>query len=207
VYFLNKLDYSRTMQLSCLLFCLYASVSMRVQAQPAGELLLLSPPSGWQVVPQDREGNVVTLLYVPPGQNIESWRELVTIRSMPRREDADPETALGGIVKRAEETCQKLLEVRKIPFTQESAYPTLGLIQGCGRSRATSRGEFTIVRAIAGKENLFVIEKSWRLPAWKTSEMPEGIDDDEIMQWLDYLASARVCDSREMRCRAQTATN
>lgn len=179
---------------------------MQAQAKQNGELLLVSPPPNWRLAHQDRQGNVVTTEYIPLTQKIESWKELITVQIMLGMENADPEDYLGKMVTLAETACENLLGVRVIPFTQKSTYPTVGVIQGCGKNKENLQGEFTLIRAISGKDNLYVIRKAWRLPIWNTSENPD-VTDDEILRWLEYLASARVCDTRGKTCPAQTGNN
>lgn len=164
--------------------------------------MLLSPPRSWQRVSYNYKDNVEISEYIPAGQTPEEWKERITVQIMHGVKGADPESILGKLLSAAERACDNL-GARVIPFQQGSDYSTRGVIQGCGHVRDSPYGEFTIIRAIAGKNNLYVIQKAWRLPAWETSESP-GVSDDEILKWLDYLGSARVCDTRERNCPEAT---
>jgi hypothetical protein len=53
-------------------------------------------------------------------------------------------------------------------------------------------GEVTEFKAITGKKNFYVVQKSWRTPIYKPEERP--IRKDVVKRWGQYLDNLRVCD-------------
>ena len=75
-----------------------------------------------------------------------------------------------------------------VPVTHgdENGYPVLVWLQNCPLNKATGKPEITWIKAIQGKDSFYVAQVAFKA-------MPSN---EQITQWMQYLRSVTVCDSR-----------
>lgn len=166
-----------------------------------GERLLFIMPDGWQEYASDRLDNISTTEYVPEGQDSEEWDEMLTIQIMIALTELTPEQVLVAIAHRAKNFCESF-DVQPIQLGGVGDYPTVAMMMLCGKNKQVDRGEFMLLRGIAGKDNFYILQKSWRTPEYQISDAPP-VPLEERKFWLGYLSYLRVCDDRKEKCEAE----
>ncbi len=176
---------------------LLASASV-MAADVEGEQLLFVTPPKWVEVYNGREENLSTTEYIPQSDDPEQWNEMLTIQVVLGMPDANPETVLANVAVSLAEECYEF-DAKPIQLAGAGDLPTLGLMLLCGTHSESGRGEFSLLRGIAGKQNFYLLRKTWRTDTYVTSEDPPVSLNDRKF-WLGYLAYLRVCDPAAGDC-------
>ena len=176
-----------------LLIALLNLTSPSIFAATTGEFFLAAPPKEWLLGRDDKQTDVVTFEFVPLGQSVDRWTELVTIQKMVGLTDVAPDQFLKNVAKQNEVVCDGY-GIRRLAFQDKNGYQTHGMIQSCGLNKESKKGELTIIRVVRGADNFYLISRAWRLDQYDASgalPLPKKIIDDTIK----YLATATVCDT------------
>lgn len=173
-------------------------VAVAAPAAEESEQLLFAEPDGWHEVYTGLEKNLATSEYVPEGQDDENWREMLTVQVVVGEGDANPENMLSRIAAHLAKQCPEF-DVQPIELGGVGEYPTLAVIMRCGRNPDSGTGEFTLLRGIAGKENFYLLQKSWRIEPYAL-DGPSPVSLDERKLWLGFLAYLRLCDPGREEC-------
>lgn len=191
---------------SLLVVFIYCAVNVAVAQEDSddgGEQLLFVQPKGWHEVYADAEANLSTTEYVPVAQSADDWEEMLTVQVVVGLKDADPEVLLSNVAEHLEGECAEF-DLKPIELAGVGDYPTLGVMIMCGRKKASVHGEFTLLRGIAGKENFYLLQKSWRTDQFNPAEdTPVELDDRKF--WLGYLAYLTICDPALKNCPKRLA--
>lgn len=167
-------------------------------AQSRDEQLLFTEPDGWHEVYTNIEDNLTTSEYVPEGQDEDNWREMLTVQMLLNTPDADPDTMLSRIAAHMAQECPQL-DVQPVELGGVGEYPTLAVIIMCGKNPTHGHGEFILLRAIAGHQHFYLLQKSWRTAPFELHDQPP-VSLDERKLWLGFLAYQRVCDPQREQC-------
>jgi hypothetical protein len=68
----------------------------------------------------------------------------------------------------------------------ENGYPAGVWILSCPRNPATGKPEITYTKVTAGNDSLYVVQKAFKFAPSR----------DQTVQWMKYLCSVAVCDTR-----------
>ena len=166
--------------------------------KPDGEYFLAAPPKEWKLGRKENESSTALFEFIPPTEGIKTWTEMVTIQKLLGRKNASPEKYLMQTAQLNVDIC-KGFQTQQIAFEDVNGYPTHGMIQSCGANRITNRGEFLIIRVVSGNDNLYVIQKAWRVAAFDP-EKNFPIPRAQIDETIKYLSTAIVCDTRKGTC-------
>jgi len=191
------------MTLTMLAICLLPLTDLGAEEPFGSEQLLFVEPESWVQLYADREGNLSTTEYVPKGQTEDDWKEMLSVQIAVDTPDADPNEMLTRAALFLAKSCPDY-RLQPIELGGVGDYPTLALMLMCGKNSESGRGEFTILRAIAGKQNFYLLQKIWRGTPYKASDDPP-VSLDERKLWLGYLAFQTVCDQAAGTCPANVA--
>ncbi|MEQ8234516.1 MAG: hypothetical protein RLW61_06395 [Gammaproteobacteria bacterium] len=177
---------------------LLAAMSAWSADPPEGEQLLFAKPEGWHEVFSEVEDNLTTNEYVPKDQTAENWTEMVTVQVVFGMADASPDGVLSRIVRHLEEGCPGF-SAQPIELGGTGDYPTLAVMLMCPKNPDSGRGDFILVRGIAGEESFYILQKAWRVPPF-APDSPPPVSLEERKFWLGYLAYLTVCDPSKGNC-------
>ena len=164
----------------------------------SGERLLVPVPEGWEKSFHDREGRIAIANYLPVGLDQDQSDEMISAQIMFGLTGVEPAQILGRVADEAEKKCGEF-DARPMAFDEGGTYTSLGILVLCGSNADTDRGELVLVRAIAGSDNFYLVQKIWKTPVYSLStESPISLD--ERKKWLDYLTSINVCDLSKNTC-------
>ncbi len=191
--------------LICLLLSSDPTVSRAqgIASLPQGEFLFATPPAGWLVGYRGRQGNASIVEYVPAGQTVQNWTEMVTVQVWHGPQPSlDPKEFVLRIAGRFQRVC-KALQVASPSVRQISGYDNASLALECrdpDRSQAPTQVlsksiEFLAVRAIRGRDGFYVIQRAWH----SDTEQPDAPMKSEatLKEWRTYLSQVEVCDTRD----------
>lgn len=165
-------------------------------AGPPGEQLLVSlPPRDWVVGYTAGDGRQTITEYVPRGQTVEDWSEMLTVQTF----RGDPTPALAFLertkaVADRERPCDvtdfSIMGSRKV-----NGYDGSRAQMFCTRGKRNGKGEITLFQALRGRDSLYVVQRAKRTRPYTTRAVPWT--REEIQAWNAHLNSVLVCDLRD----------
>ena len=146
-----------------------------------GENLLFAPPKDFKFgFHSDRNGSLTE--YVPNGQTVEDWTEMLTVQVFRDLKENEPAAFLQKVgtkwLNDCPETPKDTIQNGKV-----NGYPVSMLELKCPNVHATGKSETTVIRVIKGKDALYSVQHAWRT-----------IPSDEAK---DALSKTTVCDTRD----------
>lgn len=153
-------------------------------AQLTNENLLVKLPAGYKVGFQDRKANMQITELVPAGEAVANWTEMVTIQIF-RGLKATPDQFRERLETRWRESCAAG-EGHHIAKEAENGYPSAVWLLSCPRNPGTGKPEITFFKAVQGNDSVYVVQKAFKFTPSK----------DQVTQWVGYLRTVSVCDSR-----------
>ncbi len=170
------------------------------ESLPPGENLLLAPPEGWELGFSDRDDDQAQYEYLPRGQEIESWTELLTVQVFFALKNVPPRAVLERMRRGFEANCDGAAAEAAAERTI-AGYPAARQLLLCGRNRAGAgpagdqKGEIALILAVGGRDALYVVQRAWRGPPFR-GPAPEAARA-LLAEWHRYLDQVRVCDTRD----------
>lgn len=176
--------------------------------QPRGENLMISPPPGWRLayMDGDPDGNYV-VDFLPANEAHDSWREgymgvqrrgypdAALAANIQARNLTVAQVALTEVMQGAQRNCpgrfvamaQKDGSTNNIPVSVSGGF--------CDRTGPVAPyGEGTVLAVYQGKQQLFVVQFSWRPPTENAlKQYPYRISPAGLQQYLDLLNAATLC--------------
>jgi hypothetical protein len=159
--------------------------SVPAHAQLTNENLLVAMPDGYVVGFQDKNAKQQMTEMVPRGQPVKDWTDMVTVQIFFNMTDVTPVAYKQRLEKLWVENCRG---AQSSPIGQgnERGYPVIVWLQYCPLNKDTGKPEVTLLKAIAGKDSFYVVQKAFRFQP----------DQPQVEQWSRYLRDVSVCDSR-----------
>jgi predicted secreted Zn-dependent protease len=184
---------------ACILVCLLGLAAAPAQAAdhtPAGERLLLAPPTGWQPVQLSRTDKMVVTRLYPPGQDEKSWTEILTVQIYPKSGQTARQFA-DSIVQYTRDACEAAgpSAVNEKPV---NGYPMASVSVTCSKGKASGQGGFVLVTAIQGKDALYAVQRQWRGAPFGPRDTP-AFPPDMLRQWSAFIHNVSLCDTRDSR--------
>jgi hypothetical protein len=167
----------------------YLGLAAAVLASPAraeleNENLLAKLPPGFKIDFQQKNQNMLISEMVPVAQSVNNWTEMVTVQVFYNLK-ATPEQFKARMDQGLAAACPGS-ETAPVTHGDENGYPVLVWLQNCPLNKATGKPEITWIKAIQGKDSFYVTQIAFKA-------MPSN---EQITQWMQYLRSVMVCDSR-----------
>lgn len=169
-------------------------------AEASEERLFAAPPAGWKQVFQEHKGSRRVHKFVPPGQGLEAWTEMVSIQVF---EDLAGVAAVDFARRMAEEArkgCDRH-EGREPDSREVNGYAVSLLLTECRRG-APSRVEVLMATVIRGREGIYLVQRSWRGDQAGGGNPLMGREARE--DWLAFMGTVELCDlaRREAPCKS-----
>lgn len=161
------------------------TVPLILSAELQGEKLIQMTPTGYKVGYQTKQGNMVLMEMVPIDQTVNNWDEMVTTQIFHGLKNTTPAEFQNTMHKMWESACEDS-RFSTIKKGQKNGYPFSIWLQICPHNPATGQPEITWFKAIQGNDSFYVIQKTFRFEP----------STEQGRQWLDYLKSVEVCDTR-----------
>lgn len=168
-----------------------ALLTVATAAGAAEEELAFILPEGWHEVYAGREQNLSTSEYVPGSQTEHEWDEMLTVQILIGEREADPKEMIFRAAAQISGQCEAF-DAQPIELKAADDYPTHAALTACGRERGEAHGEVSLLRAIAGDENFYLLRKAWRTAPFAAGDDPP-VDLEQRRFWLGFLSYLRVC--------------
>lgn len=186
----------RTVFLLGSICCILAGSLVGAQNELTGENLLVAIPAGYQLAYNQKTDQGEINEFVPKGETVEKWSEMITVQLLPAQNDNA--TFYATFESLAKQGCRSEF-THVIATTKENGYPVKVFQLFCTINLQTNMGEVTFIKTIEGKDKFYVVQKAWRTEEYELEQIP--ITEEDIVKWTEYLRSISVCDGRiKSRC-------
>ena len=159
----------------------FESAVFAQSAFPPGENIVMPLPSGYSEGFRNSQNRNLMIEYVPRGQSVQNWRELLTLQVFRDLGGRNPRRFLEAVARSAGNRCPGF-ESNIIREQREQGLRIALMIGIC----PAGNGETFIAKAISGQDALYVVQGAFRGP----------IKDELVVKWSSYLRDVSVCDTR-----------
>ncbi|WP_142849293.1 hypothetical protein [Telmatospirillum sp. J64-1] len=172
-----------------------AAFALPATAQ-AQEQLYLEPPPGWEKAYDTRQGTAEIRQFVPEGQNLDDWSDMVVVQVMHGLSTMPPDLFLASVPGQLEKYCEepRFGDIQKGLMAQQEA--AFQIVQ-CPLNTLTGRGELSMFLVIKGQSNLYALQRAWQTPSYLGEDAP--IPQAAMDAGIAYLRAAKLCSS--LPCR------
>jgi len=156
-------------------------------AQSSGSEQLLRPQApGYVKAFENTEADGARLWeYVPTGENVQQWTEMLTVTASRPGVHATPREFLGFIERGWKGACPDGVS-SWIREGQENGYPFALLMLTCPNNPASGKPEYTWFKGMQGADHFYVVQKAYRFA-------PEP---EQVVPWVQYLSKVQLCDEQ-----------
>src|SRR5262249_10340799 len=145
----------------------------------------VSPPPGFKVGFQDSRNGVSIQEWVPQGETVQNWSEMVTVQLFRSRRDLEPRAMIDTIQQGSLKACTSSTPAA-IVVVQANGYESATMVLRCPLNGETGRPETTAFRAIRGRDSFYMVQRAVRC-------VP---DASQLERMASYLTNVSVCDTR-----------
>jgi hypothetical protein len=162
-----------------------SGLATAAQAALQDENLLLPLPPGFSAGWQGHQGSETITEYVPAGESVDAWSQMVTQQIFHGRANVPPDglpTFMSGVWK----TVCPGGAVQKLGEAAENGYPAVIWSFACPRNPQTGKPENAWIKVIGGSDSLYSVQYAIR----------SDITAAAARSALAYLQRVTVCDTR-----------
>jgi len=154
-------------------------------AQMRDENILAGMPDGYRIASQKRVDNMTHVQMIPSDQELENWREMFTVQifhgssvELPQFHATMEKNWLSACPKGAHQPVRSGVE---------NGYEFDFWFLTCPNNPQTKQPEATMVKAMRGRDALYVAQKSFK--SILTREL--------VLEWTPFIRNIELCDTRD----------
>lgn len=159
--------------------------SMRSETGLENENLLVDIPTGFKIDYEAKQGNVIINEMVPEDESVNEWTTMITVQIFLGMTESTPEEYQETMTQSWFNACADSAS-NPVASGEENGYKYIVWQLYCPLNAATQMSEETYFKAIQGNDSFYLVQVAFR----------HEPSPDEITQWMQYLKTVQVCDSR-----------
>lgn len=197
---------------ACLCVALSLAISAAAPAQqgrrPAKETLVFRIPPGFKLAFQNHRPDQSIFEFIPEGQTVENWDEMVTYMVLPGGQSREPREFNETMRQLWHRQCGKL-SGPPIDQKEQKGYAVSILLIDCEHFDRTKASKGIVVRdreillskAVRGRDALHILQRAWH--GDMGAETPLDRRGQALLDWTATISSSEICDGRipDMPCR------
>ncbi|MGI9331394.1 MAG: hypothetical protein ACR2QB_11855, partial [Gammaproteobacteria bacterium] len=160
-------------------------------------------PAGWVPAFRQARGNLYLLEYIPEGEVIESWSEMLTIQAVKMGSwSATPATILNSMRETLYRICPKTVIHTRLGTKDIQGFEAIEALHGCGKftedqpsGARRGQGEVAYVLAIQGRNDIYLIQKAMRVDSFKPKKSP--LTAANLQDFVAEVLPISLCKLRE----------
>ncbi len=129
--------------------------------------------------------------YVPPETEADNWEQMLRLESMAGDPLPDPIEFLTAVGRDQTAGCGQSSDLN-IHSGEENNYATSVRLFSCRNDVAPNLDQVTLIKAIRGNDNFYVIALTRRTASGESARPP--VSDAEMAVWAAYMRTVTVCD-------------
>ena len=154
-------------------------------AQLVNENLLITFPQGFKVANDQKANGVHLSEMIPKGESLDDWTQMVTVQIFFGAASLTPRGFEETMEASWKASCPGASRAHVADGT-ENGYPFNLWVLACPRNPASGKPETTLLKAIAGNDSFYLVQKAFRSKPTM----------DEVGAATAWLRKIEVCDSR-----------
>ena len=156
-----------------------------------GEVYIAGLPKGWSLGFQESTEIGHHLEWVPAGQPVRDWRDMIAYQLFPKPVDLAPERFLNKMADHYADSCEQVLAT-DVEGTPSNGFPGAFRVLACTRNKVTGLGEVTLFRAVMGERAFYVAQRAWRTDPFAPEKIPVTGDQlDDGRKLIEYGVACR----------------
>ena len=171
-------------------------------AVPSEEELVMTTPNNWTIGHKERQENYKIMEYIPRGESIYRWTRMLTVHIFAGTRSFEEFMTETQAITRT--NCHDVIADTEIRVGRVNNYSVGMLWIGCPGFKDTKGGEFSLYYGHRSRNALYVVQRTWRGPAFNRRRMP--LSEAEWREWIAFLQSTFVCDRIDSRHPCRRAT-
>lgn len=172
-----------------LFFCFFISAWAYADMQKfeyKNETLSVPIPNDWILGYQAQNENEIIREFVPKGQTVEKWTDMITIQIFTQLAKASPAEFIKRVAQESQKVCS---DFNGKMYSGSDANHAMSL-QSCTKYSKTGLGEITLLLAIRGKKALYLVQRAWRGPEFKLDKSP--LTDKQRAEWVKQMQMVKL---------------
>ena len=193
---------------------LYGNIASAVEKKAkigiSPERLVTPMPEGWMVIYHAKDNRREVLEFVPEGQSVTNWQEMVTSKIFDRSK-ASPHDYNSKTITRFAKLCTQSVKIVGEKEDRFGYDASLAFIECQTKPETRKKNKFVrkvlfqVQLAIRGKDALYIAESAWQTDDTKA---PRPTQDNNLLNRItSRLDNVFVCDDRlkDKNCRVLKA--
>lgn len=185
-----------------LLACL-SGISQAADEQPparalkhyGGEVFVAVHPQNFELAFQNRRDKREMTEYIPIGQTLEQWTEMITVIIFHGVTGQAPGEVQAHMDRSGQAACPGQENVRLFEGEERGYRVTLSLDM-CGKFAESGLGEITLFKLIQGRDSFYQVQRALRVPPFVIGSS-RPMTSAQLAEWTAYFkAQVYVCDTR-----------
>lgn len=167
-----------------------------------GDGVLFSLPPGWKKTYQQRNDNVAIVEFLPSGQTLEGWREMITVQAV-RNPPAQvtPRSFMDLMAGKMRESCGATAVNIALGGLKIDGHPAFSAIMGCGAQphptagAKAGHGEVAYYLVVRGTKDMLIFQRAVRGPGFNSATSP--IRPDNASALHNAFLPIKICSLAE----------
>ena len=175
--------------------------SMAASVPIFSQTIVFTLPDGWKPAYENDGKDSYMLEFVPQGQSVEAWKEMITVqglRNLAKNPQFSPLALIENIAGGLKKICGDELVFQSLGAKKIDTYDAHAAIMGCARVEVesfgakTGQGELAYYLAIKGTNDLYVVQRAIRGAAFAKKDAP--ISPSSADAFMSAMQPIKVCE-------------
>lgn len=171
-----------------------AATAQEATRQP--ETYGFAVPQRWQEVDRSRQQGVDMITFVPQGQSLQGWTDMVILQVY-REMTALPAEALRERTLSALRAACADASAGTLQTGLSNNYPSAFWVTACARNSQSGLGEIAYFRSLQGNDNLYMVQRVWNTAPFAPN--PPALPEAEKQEAIAILRALTVCQPGDSR--------
>ena len=191
-----------------------AAKSMAAVVPIFSQSVVFTLPGGWKPAFENDGKDSYMLEFVPQGQTVEAWKEMITVqglRNLAKNPQFAPLALIENIAGGLKKICGDELIFQSLGDTKVGVYDAHAAILGCARVEVeafgakTGQGELAYYLVIKGTNDMYVVQRAIRGAAFAKADAP--ISPGSAEAFMRAMQPIKVCErsGSQVDCAAQAS--
>lgn len=168
------------------------------------QAVMVAIPKGWKAAHEEARGPNYIFEAIPDGESLEAWTEMLTVqgfKGLARNPQATPEALTKSLARMVVNSCGRNTTFESLGHTTVDTFDAYAAIIGCAAlpqsvsGAREGQGEIAYYLVVKGREDLYLIHRAIRGPAFDTNAPP--ISSDNAGRIEASLQPVKLCDRDE----------
>jgi hypothetical protein len=155
-----------------------------------GEAVTIRMPQGWILANRGERDGIAVLEWIPSGQTLTGWTDIITLQRLPGITDVAPAEMLDRMVTDYRRACADMITGTRT-VTAIANFPVAVHLVACPDYAATRQSEITLFTGIAGENSFYLLQRAWRRAPFQGRDVP--LTDAEMQEGGRQIGDVSAC--------------